>query len=429
MKINPWEENLLFQLGWQVRAFTVSQLAKAQGQSRLQMKRRIDRLAAKKLIRVTRLPVAEFRLKRPLVFWPSVGFERALRSAPYRLARRWRSLRWRQDRVICIAPRGIQLCGGLVGAVAGVVVGALTLAMAPSSKRVQTAKLDPSSKFSWTLAIAVAGCVVLCFSPALNLTGGLVYAGTGLALLAILARQLVCHQVGWHTANPQILASDRDPWRAGARKLNIALASGSNDMKNLAIEGLGGFAVVSAGLVLQPLCYLGCSWAGVKTWSWWVPLLTLATLLVFDRIWVRHSKSSETFAAAMGHWFDYQKNGESSPLVYQSPAGSAARRTFLVWHVVAVLTVGMATMISNIEFLDQLGAPMTRQDRAIVALMDTALAAITVPWLVWYGLKIITAPALVAAWALHEFPSTKNADPESKPKEQHHACTNDSRSL
>ncbi len=318
---------------------------------------------------------------------------------------------------------------GLVGAVAGVVVGALTLAMAPSSKRVQTAKLDPSSKFSWTLAIAVAGCVVLCFSPALNLTGGLVYAGTGLALLAILARQLVCHQVGWHTANPQILASDRDPWRAGARKLNIALASGSNDMKNLAIEGLGGFAVVSAGLVLQPLCYLGCSWAGVRTWSWWVPPLTLATLLVFDRIWVRHSKSSETFAAAMGHWFDYQKNGESSPLVYQSPAGSAAPRTFLVWHVVAVLTVGMATMISNIEFFDQLGAPMTRQDRAIVALMDTALAAITVPWLVWYGLKIITAPALVAAWALHEFPSTKNADPESKPKEQHHACTNDSRSL
>ena len=115
MKINPWEENLLFQLGWQVRAFTVSQLAKAQGLSRLQMKRRIDRLAAKKLIRVMRLPVAEFRLKRPLVLWPSGGFERALRSAPYRLARRWRSLRWRQDRVIWIAPRGIQLCGGFGG--------------------------------------------------------------------------------------------------------------------------------------------------------------------------------------------------------------------------------------------------------------------------------------------------------------------------
>jgi len=115
MNITPWEKRLLFQLGWQVRAFAVSQLARAHGFSPAQMKRKVNRLAAKQLIRTMRLTVADFRLARPLVVWPSPNFERALRAAPYQLARRWRSLRWKHDHVLWIAPRGIALCGGFGG--------------------------------------------------------------------------------------------------------------------------------------------------------------------------------------------------------------------------------------------------------------------------------------------------------------------------
>ena len=61
------------------------------------------------------LNVAEFNLRRPLVSWPSPKFETALKSTPYRLSRRWKSLRWRRDLVVWIAPRGIELFGGFGG--------------------------------------------------------------------------------------------------------------------------------------------------------------------------------------------------------------------------------------------------------------------------------------------------------------------------
>jgi len=112
MNINLWEQTVLFQLGWQVRALSVSQLAQASSQSRAQVQRKIRRLAAKGLVASSKLSVARFNIRRPLVSWPSPNYEKALRTAPYRLAKRWRLLRWRQDEVIWITRRGVELFGG-----------------------------------------------------------------------------------------------------------------------------------------------------------------------------------------------------------------------------------------------------------------------------------------------------------------------------
>ncbi len=115
MKITAWEERILYQLGWQVRAFTVSQLAKAESQTTLQMRRRVRRLKEKGLVASMQLSVAEFKLKKPLVCWPAPNCEWALRRATFRLARRWKSLRWHQDVVIWISPQGVKLFGGYGG--------------------------------------------------------------------------------------------------------------------------------------------------------------------------------------------------------------------------------------------------------------------------------------------------------------------------
>jgi hypothetical protein len=115
MKISEWEQMILFQLGWQVRAFTTSQLAKAGSLSREQVQRKIRQLREKGLVSSMRLPVAEFNCRRPLVCWPSPNYEKALRAAPYRLAKRWRSLRWQQDEVIWISRQGVRLFGGCGG--------------------------------------------------------------------------------------------------------------------------------------------------------------------------------------------------------------------------------------------------------------------------------------------------------------------------
>ena len=77
--------------------------------------RKVARLMSRHLVSSMSLPVADFQTNRPLVTWPSTNFESALKAAPYRLARRWKSLKWRQDQVLWIAPRGIELFGGFGG--------------------------------------------------------------------------------------------------------------------------------------------------------------------------------------------------------------------------------------------------------------------------------------------------------------------------
>jgi len=299
---------------------------------------------------------------------------------------------------------------GLVSTVAGVTLGGLTIALDPRRSHTPSPQLVPQ-RFPWPTVMAVAAVVVVLFSANLNLAGAITYAGVGLVLLGTLARQLVHHQIGWHTASPHVDSQQRQRWRTYAENPERALDCGVTDLENLALNGLGGYAVVCTGLVLLPACYLGCGWVGALTWSWWVPPLTVLVLWIYERIWVTHSRSNEIFAAAMGHWIDYQKDSAGSPLVYQSPAGSATCRTLLTWQVVGVLTVGLAALVSNSEFLNRHSAPFDRADLAIVALLDTALAAVTVPWLLWYGLKISTAPALVAAWALHESADAAETDP------------------
>ena len=224
-----------------------------------------------------------------------------------------------------------------------------------------------------TSLLAIAGLLVIYIGPTTNVIGILVYSCVGLTLVGILSRQIVRHQVGWHTANPQVAVEQRDQWRDGSRDVAKAMTSHSSDLQNLAIEGTSGYAVVGVGFILHPACYLFCNSLGANTWSWWVPAMSIVTLLGYDRIWVRHSQSNKIFEAAMGHWFGYQKDSPSSPLLYESPAGQAASRTVLVWVTVSVLVIGMATTISNLGFLSHVGGSFGPQERAIVSFLDLSL--------------------------------------------------------
>jgi len=309
---------------------------------------------------------------------------------------------------------------GLIGLMLGLLVAMLGKVMAPSGLA-RTGQSKPPLPINFpTLmaAIAIAG-VLLC--PATRWTGALAFGVAGFWLLGMLALQMVRHQVGWHSANPHIPPAQRQQWRAGAQQIWRAWKSDSTDFQNLALEGICGCLVVGVALVVPPACYFFGEFLGAPTWSWWVPLMTVLLLVVSEKIWVRHSASQHIFQVATGHWLDYQRDMPSSPLVYQSPAGSAAQRTLLLWATVAVLVTSLSAMISNANYLAGLDHEhaLEATDFAIVSLMDTALAAVTVPWLVGLGVKIISAPALVAAYLLNELPPPETADsplPTEEPK-------------
>lgn len=259
------------------------------------------------------------------------------------------------------------------------------------------------AEVQFTIGIAFAAFFIVLIQPS-RLASVLTYAVGGGVALGQLARQIVRHQVGWHSANPHVPDLQRQQWRAGSDNVINALNSNSVDLQNLAIEGMGGCAVACIALAIHPACYLFCDAVGVATWSWWVPPMTILTLFAYDHIWIRHSQSSNIFQTAMGHWFDYQRDVSSSPLLHQSRAGTATHRTVLTWATLGILVVGLAATISNASFLSavtpSLGAD--RSDLAFVALIDTALAAVTAPWLLWFSIRIIASPTLVAAYLRHE---------------------------
>ena len=307
---------------------------------------------------------------------------------------------------------------GLVGLLAGLLIMTLAKSLLPLRNKT-TAASKPSISVSAASALAVVTIALVLVSKTSRLAGVMAYCVAGVVMLGMLARQVVQHQVGWHTANPSVSDERRTQWRSGSEHLGGALKSDSIDLQNLAIEGIGGYFVVLVGLTLHPACYFFCESLGVSTWSWWVPLMTLLTLVGFDWIWVTHSQSSRIFTSAIGHWFHYQRDVPSSPLVFQSPAGNAGNRMLLTWATVGVFVVGMAAMLSNGEYLAHMDSTLalSNQDRAIVSALDTAIVSLTAPWLVWLGLRIIVTPTLVAAWALHEFKSPVPQANKSQEKE------------
>ena len=112
MRITEWEFELLKTLGWKVRAITVRQLQELLGGN---VARRVRALESKGLIESTYVSVGAYAFKCPLVRWPSKTWRTDLSRAPHQLTKRWRSLSCRQEQVLWISQRGIELNGGFGG--------------------------------------------------------------------------------------------------------------------------------------------------------------------------------------------------------------------------------------------------------------------------------------------------------------------------
>jgi|GEM_PF-6228143 len=106
MRLSDWDSEQLTLLGWKLRVMPTRLVGN---------ERRFERLEASGLINRSRIPVARFRLKRPMVTWPSDEAEAELRRAPHRLAKRWARLVHRHEEVVWISQRGIELHGGYGG--------------------------------------------------------------------------------------------------------------------------------------------------------------------------------------------------------------------------------------------------------------------------------------------------------------------------
>jgi|GEM_PF-3631062 len=244
-----------------------------------------------------------------------------------------------------------------------------------------------------------------------NAAWGLIAYGIGgVLLLAYLANAIVQHGVGWHTANPEVGDDIRNGWRSGAKSLVKARASGISDVRLLGNEASVAIVVVAVGLLLAPLTHGLCWQLGKPTMSLWVPPLTIGTLFLFQLVWLPHSRTSAVVGGAIGHWHDYQRASPSSPMAYQSPSGLAANRTVLTWLVLAVVSASLATATSNLR--PYLTASSPSFNPQFVAGIDTAVASLAAPWIVWFSVRILVAPTLVAALIRHDEEAGENWEVE-----------------
>lgn len=243
--------------------------------------------------------------------------------------------------------------------------------------------------------ISVILIAVLLVIDNVRLIGVAGYVGIVLPALIYLSYLIARHAIQWHTANPMVIKESRSRWREEVETPISTCVSTHREVRLLGIEALAATALVFLALLLAPTCYLIAEVIGFPTLSWWVAPTSALALYGLNLIWTLDRRVTNCFENTIGHWLLYQTDSRSSPLVFQSEAGNAARRTLLTWLVLAVLTCSQAGMLSNLAIVEP-------ERQLVLSFIDTTIVAITSPVLLWCSVRVLVGPTVVAAKLIHD---------------------------
>lgn len=233
--------------------------------------------------------------------------------------------------------------------------------------------------------------------------GVMLLAAVAIPSCLLMADQMAGHMVHWFSADPRMERDAMVHWRNAwcgrfmTRQVDRLRTLGASEKASSTLKRYP-LSHVMVGTAVAVSLFAGILIAGIHDINQvgLVIALCLTGLLVMlaVRTHAQTLAAVPAIRAALGHWFEYQKDQRNPPWVLQSPAGSQPSRAFAVCAVTALFAAALALL----TFSDASAPPRTvggfanatPSELLLVLLTAVVLSPVQVLLIVF----IVTAPVV-----------------------------------